>query len=153
MRRFLLAALPALLCGSPGFADSPVQLDQAVFVERSGMGAARGNVRIIEPARRLFRGDRVVLVLDWEAARAQKGGFTVTSIVPPTLSFQRSSIGAQDVSVDGGRNWGRLGSLHIRAPEGIRLATPEDVTHLRWRIPADLASKGAGRITYSAIVR
>lgn len=143
MRRFILAALAAATAATPALADSSVRLDQSVFVERSG-----NNTRIIEPARRLLRGDRVVLVLDWQAPPAPRG-FTVTSTVPAALSFQRSSAGMQDVSVDGGRSWGRIGSLRVHDGDGFRLATPEDVTHLRWRI----RGQRTGRLTYSAIVR
>ena len=103
LRRSAIAVLTAVTIASPALADSPVRLDQSVFVERS----ASGKVRVIEPARRLTRGDRVVLVLDWQAPPAPRG-FTVTSAVPATLSFERSSAGAQDVSVDGGRSWGQL---------------------------------------------
>jgi hypothetical protein len=53
------------------------------------------------------------------------------------------------VSVDGGKTWGKLGKLRI----GSRLATPEDVTHVRWRISAAHAALGRGDIAYSGIVR
>ena len=44
---------------------------------------------------------------------------------------------------------GRIGTLRY----GMRLATPEDVTHVRWRVPADHAAAGRGQIAYSGIVR
>jgi hypothetical protein len=108
---------------------APVAIDSAVFVERT-----EGASRTLEAARLLRKGERVVTVLRWQAA---DGSYTVTSPVPPRLQFEDSSAEAIEVSTDGGRNW--------RALAGVR---PEAVTHLRWRI-----GSGAGRLTYSAIVR
>jgi hypothetical protein len=36
---------------------------------------------------------------------------------------------------------------------GSRQATPEDITHVRWRISGLRARSGSGSITYSGIVR
>ena len=69
--------------------------------------------------------------------------------MPRAISYQTSSRGDVEVSVDGGRTWGRLGVLKI----GLRLASPEDVTHVRWRISPQLASQGRGQIAYAGIVR
>jgi hypothetical protein len=66
--------------------------------------------------------------------------------MPRTLQFQGSADGSEEVSVDGGRHWGRLGDLRV----GSRLATPEDVTHVRWHIATPAPT---GQIAYSAIVR
>jgi hypothetical protein len=108
---------------------TPVAIDSAVFVERID-----GASRTLEAASSLRKGERVVTVLRWQAAA---GSYTVTSPVPPRLQFEDSSAQAIEVSTDGGRNWRALGG-----------ARPEAVTHLRWRI-----GSGAGRLTYSAIVR
>ena len=56
-------------------------------------------------------------------------------------------------STDGGRNWGQLGIMRMRDRDGTRLASPEDVTHLRWRVADSEAARGSGRFTYSALVR
>jgi len=119
-------------------AQTPVTIDRAVYVERATNGT-----RSIEPATTLQRGDKVVLVLAWQASSANRG-FTVSSRIPPTLLFQRAGNDSVEVSVDGGRNWGALDHLRI----GSRAAAPEDVTHLRWK-----AKTPAGRMTFSAIVR
>ena len=137
-------ALVILAAPNAAQAQGAVAIDSAVFVERVKPGA----VRLLEPARELKRGDRLVYVVSWQR-RAGDGGFTVTNPLPRTVSFQRSAAGDEQVSVDGGKRWGNLEDLRI----GTRIATPEDVTHLRWRVAPEEAAKGAGRITYSAIVR
>ena len=44
-------------------------------------------------------------------------------------------------------------TLQRVAVSGSRMATPEDVTHVRWRVAPATAAQGQGRIAYSAIVR
>jgi hypothetical protein len=143
-----LATILALSVPAAALAAPLVTLDSAVFVERVRPGA----LRLLEPARQLKRGDRLVYVVSWQrlgGTSSLGGGFTVTNPLPRTVYYQRSAAGDEQVSVDGGKRWGKLESLRI----GARIATPEDVTHLRWRVAPGEASKGAGRITYSAIVR
>jgi hypothetical protein len=152
MRFYLMAGmaatLGALALPVAAHAASQVALSSAVFVEHAtplrGMTARR-----VEPASALARGERVVLVVDWRAPR-RGASFTVTTPIPSALAFQRSSNEAEEVSVDGGRSWGRLGELRLRDSYGLRIATPEDVTHVRWRVRG---SATQGRIAYSALVR
>jgi hypothetical protein len=138
----IAARIALVFCGAgvamPVLAQAPVALDSAVFVER----LTANNVRSLEPASRLNRGDRVVTVLSWQRLGRPSGtnGFT------RAIAYQASAHDSEEVSVDGGHSWGTIGSLRY----GSRLATPEDVTHVRWRLPA---SAGSGRIAYSGIVR
>ena len=105
-------------------------------------------MRTLEPANRLNRGDRVVTLVTWYRLGGN-GGFTVTNVLPQSLAYQRSAEGTEEVSVDGGKSWGRLGELHV----GARLATPEDVTHVRWHVSPLQAQGGTGRIAYAGLVR
>ncbi|EJU10290.1 hypothetical protein NRB_45470 [Novosphingobium sp. 11B] len=123
---------------------SAVATDSAVFVER--VDALNG--RRLEPASMLTRGDRVVTVVTWRRMRGT-GGFVLTNPLPARLAYQRSASDMQEVSVDGGRSWGRLEAMRVDG----RQATPEDVTHVRWRIPASYAALGQGRIAYAGVVR
>jgi hypothetical protein len=138
-----LMAAAALTAPNPAMAQASVALDSAVFVERAVPEGRR-----LEPASALSRGDRVVYVVTWERT-AGSGSFVVTNPLPRSVYFQESASGDEEVSVDGGRTWGKLGELRL----GARFATPEDVTHVRWRVPAAEAARGKGRIAYSAIVR
>ncbi|MEZ5695915.1 MAG: hypothetical protein R3E18_05615 [Sphingomonadaceae bacterium] len=143
-----ILALGLLAGASQGLsANDRVELSRAVFLETAS-SAPGGKLRSIEPAQNLRRGDKVILLVEWRAARGSDG-FSVSSPVPGHLSYARSSDDSVEVSVDGGRNWGALDRARI----GNRKATPEDVTHLRWRVSMREARAGSGRITYSAIVR
>ena len=141
---FGLAGAVAAFSAASAQASTSVATDSAVYVER----AENGRIRSLEPARRLTRGDRVITVLSWQR-KAGDGGFTITNPLPRAIAYQSSTRDDEEVSVDGGRTWGRLGELQI----GTRVASPEDVTHVRWRVPSRMAALGRGRIAYSGIVR
>lgn len=135
----LAIALPLTAAAQPAVAT-----DSAVYIER----LQKGDTRRLEPADRLSRGDRVVTIVSWYRM-AGDGAFTITNPLPRAIAYQASAEDEQQVSADGGRTWGRLGELRV----GGRIATPEDVTHIRWRVPATRAARGQGRIAYSGIVR
>lgn len=139
-----LAATLAFAAPVVAVATPLVALDSAVFVER----VTPNKGRMLQPAGSLKRGDRVIYVVSWYRMGGQ-GGFTVTNPLPSKVYFQHSADGREEVSIDGGKTWGRLDALRV----GSRMATPEDVTHVRWRVPAHEAARGQGQITYSAIVR
>jgi hypothetical protein len=141
-------ALLAALAGTPAIAKQSVSLDSTVFVERQ----QSGNVRSLEPAYRLSPGDRVVTVVTWQRVGPiadGKGTFTVTNPLPRAIAYQHSARDDEEVSIDGGHSWGKLSTLRA----GSRMATPEDVTDVRWRIAATTATKRRGQIAYSGIVR
>lgn len=152
MRKYALAALIACLMPTPVLAQGAVILTSAVFVEHLGHTGDGRIERSVEPAARFTAGDTVVLMVEWHAARGGKG-FYVSSPIPAPLAFTGSSRDGEQVSVDGGRRWGALGALTVRDAYGLRLASAEDVTNVRWPVTANEAAQGNGRITYSAIVR
>ena len=124
-------------------AASNVFTDSAVYVARQEENGVR-----LEPAADLARGEKVVTILRWHRLGGE-GHFVITNPLPRAIAYQKSSVDGEQVSVDGGRTWGRLETLRL----GSRSASPEDVTHVRWIIPARVASKGSGQIAYSGIVR
>lgn len=133
-------------------AERPVSFASDVFVERFAPGANGGMTRVLERADRLKSGDRVIFVVNWKTDGAQP--FTFVNPVPGTIAFQRSAEDREDVSIDGGKSWGKLANLRVREADGsIRHATPDDVTTLRWRVPVQLAAAGTGQITYRGVVR
>ncbi len=148
----LAAAMTALLVplvagAQPAVPPPNVALDSAVYVEHTSMQGGEP-VHMLEPAGQLAHGARVVTLVSWFRLGGS-GGFTVTNTLPRSLHYQLSANGDEQVSVDGGKSWGHLGTLQI----GARLASPEDVTHVRWRISEAEALAGSGRMTYSGLVR
>jgi hypothetical protein len=146
-KRVSIAALLLVGTALPALASPSVATDSAVYVERVTVRAGEP-VRRLEPAARLVHGDRVVTVVNWYRMGGD-GGFTVVNALPAGLAYQASGQAGEEVSTDGGRSWGRLGALMV----GGRLACPEDVTHVRWRISAAQALAGTGRIAYAGFVR
>ncbi|WP_234024819.1 hypothetical protein [Tsuneonella amylolytica] len=134
-----IACLAASMVAGTAHAETAIDIDRAVYVERAEAGG-----RALEPASTLRKGDKVVLVVAWTAPRTGRR-FTVQSAIPATLAFQRTGSDATQVSIDGGRTWGELGTLRA----GDRLASAEDVTHVRQQV----SGPRQGRMTFSAIVR
>ena len=137
----LAAGTVAALSAGPALARPAVATQSAVYIERTLPDASRR----LEPADQLLRGDRVIAVVNWRRLDGD-GAFVITSPLPRALAYQASAFDDQQVSVDGGRTWGRLDALRVAG----RMATPEDVTHVRWRIAGH---KSSGGIAYSGIVR
>lgn len=144
----------AAICGAalvlsplPAMAQPTVALDSAVFVEKTKPSGNR-EVRTLEPVSRLSRGDRVVTLVTWYRLGGN-GAFTVTNAMPQSLAYQGSAEGTEEVSVDGGKSWGHLGDMRF----GSRMATTEDVTHVRWHVSQIAAQTGTGRIAYAGLVR
>ena len=148
MKKLLLTLAAATLAAGATAAQTGVEISRAVFVERKAPIAPGRMALSLEPATTLRRGDVVVLMLEWTAP-GRPDAFVVSSRVPRDLAFRRSGGMNPQVSIDGGRNWGELGTLRA----GNRKATPEDVTHLRWHVSDAEAALGRGMLTYSAIVR
>lgn len=151
------AVLPAMVVAgalAPGAAHAAggVQFASDVFVERFQPAPGGRTARILERADQLRPGDRVIFVVNWSGRK--DGGFTVTNPLPRAIAFAGGADGEQEVSVDGGRTWGALEALTMRDAYGrMRQAHPEDVTHLRWRIPTQLALAGTGQMTWRGVVR
>ena len=143
-RRSFITLAGALCLAAPAIAAPLIALDSAVYVEK----ALPGKGHMLQPAAQLNHGDRVVYVVSWYRMGGS-GAFTVTNPLPRSVWYQGSADGSEEVSLDGGKTWGKLEQLRV----ANRMATPEDVTQVRWHVPAADAARGAGEITYSAIVR
>lgn len=150
----MLTAAALVTLGMPAAAQAAeaVQFASNVFVERFTPVPGGGMNRTVERADRLKAGDRVIFDVNWKGSRNRE--FTVTNPMPRSVAFQRSADSSEDVSIDGGRSWGKLADLRVREADGrLRSASPEDVTHLRWRVPTTLAQRGTGQLTYRGVVR
>ena len=156
MKLKIAAGLAALVASATlaaaAAAAAPLAVANSVYVERE-VSAGGSSARVLEPARSLRRGDRLVYVVSWRAPKASAEHLTITNPLPRTIAYERSAGGDEDVSVDGGRSWGKLDALRVRDGSVWRTATPQDVTHIRWTVPPQLALAGSGWLTWSGIVR
>lgn len=148
-------ALLALAVPLAAQASGDVRTRSSIFVERidpQGTGARR--VRL-EPARKVSSGERLIYVVEYQnAGHRPVRGFTVTNPLPRTVRLDETMDGSEQVSVDGGRNWGLLSNLKVSLADGNwRPASPDDVTHLRWRVGDRLMRGETRRVTFRAIVR
>ncbi len=154
MQKAVITMVATVGTAAPLFAQAaePVQLASDVFIERFEAAPGGGRIRVLERADQLRAGDRVIFVVNWKASRTRE--FTVTNPMPRSISFQSSARDDQEVSVDGGHTWGALPDLIVHLGDGQwRHARAEDVTHVRWRVPGELAALGAGQMTYRGVVR
>lgn len=139
-----------------------VTLRSDVKIERTERDAS-GNVttKLFTPKDvAVVPGDNIVFTLLVNNATAQPAiGFKATNPMPSAVSFASVTEDWADVSVDGGKNWGKLANLKVKAndPTGTavveRAATPADVTHVRW-VFTDAIAPGATRtVSYRGVVK
>lgn len=144
-------AMPAtsLIAGKP-----TVVLASQTFVERVSTDANGKSRRILATARHITRGDRLIVVMHYKNdGSSPVDGFAITNPVPASVRIDLQDANML-VSVDHGRNWGRIDQLSV--PTGLggtRRATPDDVTHVRWAVPQPVRPGDTGQISYRAIVR
>lgn len=147
--------LVSLLASTAAFAADKVALDSKVFVERQ-VAAPDGKMKIVrEDPKMVVPGEHLLFVLNYKnegATPADK--FVVTNPIPQSVSFVASDSAGLDVSVDGGKSWGSLASLKLKAADGsLRAATAADVTHVRWVFARPIPVGGSGSLSFQGLVR
>lgn len=153
-RRGILLLAVAASAPAPVLAGQPVKLDSQVYLEQVQTDINGRARRVLRAPGQLDAGDRLVFVLRYRnAGSAPVQGVALTNAVPATLRIEPDQPTMQ-VSVNGGRSWGRLDALVVPTPlGGTRRATAEDVTHVRWALPPTLPPGTGGQISYRAVVR
>jgi uncharacterized repeat protein (TIGR01451 family) len=153
MKAFLVFA--ALIVPTAAPAANRLSLASDVFVERIERDPSGRTVATLAPPRAVTPGDRLVFVLSYRnAGQDPASGFVVTNPVPDTVAFVEADDKTAQVSVDGGRSWGDLPSLHVTAQDGrTRPARPTDVTHVRWQVRETVPAGQIGKLSYRAVAR
>lgn len=158
--RSALAALTALgalpLAMGPAHAEpgaAPgVALATQMFVEQVQTDLNGRTRRILTSPARVTRGDRLIFVVNWRN-RGEQPLRDVALSIPDSVRIALDDP-AMRVSVDGGNRWGRIGDLWLPTPlGGMRRATAEDVTHVRWAMPGPVPPGRSGRLSYRGTVR
>jgi hypothetical protein len=146
----LIAAMP-----TAANATGSVALKSSVFVERVAM-TADGKAKVeLRAAESVSPGDKLVFILTYrnETQRAVPD-VVITNPVPAPVVYEGAAAAAAEVSVDGGRTWGPIGSLRIADANGqSRQAMSFDVTHIRWALGRPVPPGASGRVSFRGVVR
>jgi uncharacterized repeat protein (TIGR01451 family) len=145
----------ALVGNAHAQATGPIQITNNVYQEILVQDADGKPVTKRVPAAKVVPGTDVV----YEIAYSNTGKDTATNVainspVPAALVFLGDeSTPVTEVSVDGGKAYGKLAELTVAAADGKpRPAQAADVTNLRW-ILATLMPGAKGKVSFRARVR
>jgi uncharacterized repeat protein (TIGR01451 family) len=157
MTRFAkaVAAFGLLASSAMALAASPIQLSSDIFVEKQKKLADGRSTVVLEAPKTILPGDQLIFVVRYKNVGAQSAaGLTVTNPIPRAIAFSGTSDGGEAVSVDGGKNWGRLAQLRVSTSDGrTRPALMTDVTHLQWKLNQSLAAGAAGKLIFRGVVK
>jgi uncharacterized repeat protein (TIGR01451 family) len=151
----LILVLLTLLTPSAALAANNVALSSEVLIERKVVKPDGKIAVMLEAPNTVVPGDELIFVVNYQNV----GGSTardivVTNPMPKAVRFGGTTDGNEWVSIDGGRNWGRLAQLTVREADGsVRAARPADVTHIQWRLNTALAAGSAGKLIFRGTVR
>lgn len=151
---------------------SNVTIESIAQVERIEKDANDGDVtKLYSPADvKVIPGDRLVFTNSYRNTGAVPvTGFVVNNPIHPAVSFSQVMENWALVSVDGGKNFGKLVELTVAVlPEeteegdtasavseapATRAAQPSDVTHIRWAFSKAIASGASGKLEFRGVVK
>ena len=157
MNKFLIAAFSGLLAATAApaamaEASQPVELKGDVKVDKLVIENGHEKHVLVAP-NVVVPGDKLVFATSYRnnGSVAVKD-FVVTNPIPEGVMLASQGAELLDVSVDGGKSWGKLAQLKVSDTAGPRAAQASDVTHIRWVLPV-LAPGAKGTLSYNAIVR
>ncbi len=131
----------------------PIELKGDVKLDKLVMENGREKHVMVAPDV-VLPGDKLVFATAYRNSGASAvSNFVVTNPIPAGVMLAADGAAQADVSVDGGKSWGKLTSLTVIGTGGVkRAAQSSDVTHVRWTLPM-LAPGATGTVTYRGIVR
>jgi uncharacterized repeat protein (TIGR01451 family) len=140
----------------PAFATpAPVELSSDIFIEKQQKRADGTFATVLETPKIIVPGDQLVFVVRYRNAGPKPAiNFSVTNPIPQAISFSGTSDGAEIVSIDGGKSWGKLSTLRVNKSDGTsRPALMTDVTHIKWNMNQSLASGDSGKLIFRGVVK
>lgn len=154
------ASFPAALQAQA--AGQTVVLTGDAMIERSETGPD-GKEKIVHKSPKeviVVPGDRVIFSLNYVNKGATPAtGFRATNPMPGPVQFVSATEDWAEVSVDGGKSWGKLADLKVTVPgtDGaapvVRSASSEDVTHVRWVFANAIPPGGKGTLSYRGMIK
>lgn len=156
LARNLLAVCLAAASALPAMAASPLDVTSRIMVERR-VAARDGTTQIrTVPATRAAPGDRLIVVLAYRNTGTQPiADLVLADPVPRQIAYRAPADGSlvPDVSIDG-QHYAALSALRVPLPAGgTRAASPDDVTAVRWRLPAPVAAGAGGTLAFRAVLK
>jgi len=146
-------AVPALPLAAQETAPA-ITVQGDVKSEKAVTGAdGKPAVELVDP-QSFLPGDRLVFGQNYANTSAEVvTNFSITNPLPEAVRLAPDADPALEVSVDGGKTWGKLAALTVTASDGTtRAAIHADVTHVRW-VLASIAPGTSGRVSFPVIIR
>lgn len=159
------AAIPSaqVLAATPASAlANSVSLSSEAFIERTEIAADGKESTVLKRPQDVVvvPGDRVLFKLVYANRGSEAASdFRAVNPMPAPVRFVAAAEDWAEVSVDGGKNWGKLETLTVPvaaaegAPATSRAATPDDVTHVRWVFTTPIAPGASGTISYRGVIK
>lgn len=146
---FAASGVPAAAAQTP----QPFELLSDVKVDKVSIVDGAERHALVDPAV-VVPGDRLVFSTRYRNNGAVKAEhIVVTNPIKPGIMLASDGAALLDVSVDGGKSWGKLAGLNVPDGQGgQRAAQSGDVTHVRW-VLASVAPGASGTLSFNAIVR
>ena len=158
MNKFILTAAAALLGTfvapvAEAQATQPIELKGDVQLDKIVVENGREKHVLVEP-KVVVPGDKLIFATAYRnTGSAAVSNFVVTNPIPAGVALAQGDAPMADVSVDGGKTWGKLSALTVTGKDGVkRAAQSGDVTHIRWTL-ASVAPGASGTLSYHAVVR
>lgn len=147
--------MAACCIAAPAFAQQPLELSSDVFVERFEKLEDGSSKAVLAKPTTVIPGDSLIFIVKYKNASATPASnLMVTNPLPKPVQFNGTADGEEQVSVDGGKNWGLLNTLLIKNTDGTnRAAQMSDVTHLRWALNGTLPAGASGKLIFRGIVK
>jgi uncharacterized repeat protein (TIGR01451 family) len=155
MKHALFLTALALSLAAPALAQQNVALSSKAFVVKQvpdGPGKTKNTLAAPE---RVLPGEALVFMLEYKnEGAAPATAFVINNPIPANVIYTGVEQPWADVSVDGGKNYGKLAALKLPKGDGtMRAALPSDVTHVRWKFAQAIAPAASGRVMYFGMVK
>ncbi len=143
----------AVLYASSSFGAQSIALTNKVFVE---IEEKKKNGKIVKktvPATKVIPGSLLTYVISYEnKGKENASNIIINNKLAKEVVFQSADDGAI-VSVDGGKKFGALSQLKVKASGKLRPAKKTDVTHVRWVVSKTIKPKKKGSVKFYALLK
>ncbi len=158
MKKIILTAATVLLATfvapvAAAQAAQPIELKGQVQLDKIVVENGHEKHVLVEP-KVVVPGDKLIFATAYRnTGSVAVSNFVVTNPIPAGVALAQGETPMAEISVDGGKTWGKLVQLTVTGPDGAkRAAQNSDVTHIRWTL-AQLAPGASGTLSYRGVVR